>query len=232
MAKLGFALLAFLATLPAFLYGVEWGGLELPFLAPQATPPAALASLGTPAPPPEPSAQVAAVFAPPEGRDPLAPDLWRPTSSLLAAMGTPTGWAALCQAFTTATGPDRTVAPLPGALACSSDPSLLPVQRLAALLLDAKAQLALWLRGAPGSSLAAVTARQAAIRTACSLLPETRTPNSPAALACAQALARDLTSQEPDASLAALDGAYATLADFIAARDPTTAAEPAFPDTP
>jgi len=232
VAKVGFGILALLATLPAFLYAVDWGGLELPFLSPGPTPPSSLAVLGTPAPPPEAAVDVAALFAPPEGADPLSPGTWAPAAQLLAAAGTRVGWKALCQAFGAAAGADRSAAPLPGALGCSADASLLPLQRLAALVLEAKAQLALWLRSAPGSSSAAVAARQAAIRNACAALPEAQDAASAAAEACRLARDSAYLTGDPAATLARLDEAYAALADLIARRDPTLAPEPAFPGTP
>jgi hypothetical protein len=232
VAKVGYAILALAVTLPAFLYAVDWGGVELPFLAPSPTEPPSLALLGTPAPPPEVTLDPAALFAAPEGADPLSPALWQPATQLLAAAGTPAGWTALCRAFGSAAGVERAAAPLTGALACSADPSLLPVQRLAALVLEAKAQLVLWLRAAPGSSSAAVAARQAAIRGACTVLPEARSDGGPAAEACRSALDTSYLEGDPARTLSQLDAAYAALADLIAARDPTIAPEPAFPATP
>lgn len=232
VAKFGYGILALAVTLPAFLYAVDWGGLELPFLAPAPAEPASLAALGTPAPPPEVGLDPAALFAAAEGADPLSPALWQPAAQLLAAAGTPAGWTAVCRAFGAAAGTERAAAPLPGALACSADPSLLPLQRLAALVLEAKAHLVLWLRAAPGSSSAAVAARQSAIRAACAVLPEARSEAGPAAEACRAALDTSYLEGDAERTLAQLDAAYAALADLIAARDPAIAPEPAFPDAP
>lgn len=230
VGKFGYLALACALALPAVVYALDWGGLEFALPGPAGTPPAALTTLGTPAPPPAVPVDVAALFrSPGEGSDPWSPAVWAPAAELLAGGGTPSGWTALCQAFAAAAGSDRAAAPLPGALACSGDASLLPLQRVAALVLEAKAQLLLWLRNAPGASATAVSARQAAIRLACAALPDAKTPGSPIASACTAALDTAYLAGDTAGTLAQLEAAYRSLAEAIASRDPTVAPEPSFP---
>lgn len=230
VGKLGYLGLACALALPAIVYVADWGGLEAALPGRAGSLPSALTTLGTPAPPPTVSVDVAALFGSPgEGGDPWSPAVWAPAAELLAGGGTPAGWTALCQAFAAEVGSDRAAAPLPGALACSGDPSLLPLQRLASLVLEAKAQLLLWLRNAPGASATAVSARQAAIRLACAALPEAKAPGAPVASACTGALDTAYLAGDPAGTLAQLEAAYRNLAEAIASRDPTVSPEPSFP---
>ncbi len=228
VAKLGFGFLASLIALLALAWSVDWQRLSLPFGGAGVPANAAIEALGTPAPAPNPSFDAAALFTPPEAEDPLAPELWGPAAELLRSAGTDEGWTALCSHFAAAAGGDRTAEPLAGALACSDDPGLLPLQRLAALVLETKAQLALWLRHAPGGSRAAVEARLGEVRLRCSSLPEA-TSEERVRSSCEAALALPLAPPDESEAVAALDSAYASLAEVIAERDPDIETTPAFP---
>lgn len=228
MAKLGFGFLASLLALLALAWRLDWEELSLPIGRHAVPASAAVEALGTPAPLPDSPLDAAALFDAVDGEDPLAPALWQPAVELLRAAGTEEGWTALCGAFAAAAGNDRAADPLPAALACSDDPSLLPLQRLAALVLETKGHLALWLRHAPGGSRAAVEARQAEVRLHCATIGEAAADDRLRA-ACEGVLGASFAQPDEQEAVGALDSAYASLAEVIAERDPDVETAPAFP---
>ena len=228
VAKLGFGFLASLLALVAIAWQLDWEGLSLPSGRRALPVSAGVEALGTPAPLPDPSFDPAALFEAADGEDPLAPALWEPAVELLRAAGTEEGWTALCGKFAAAAGNDRTADPPTGALACSGDPALLPLQRLAALVLETKGHFALWLRHAPGGSRAAVEARQAEVRLHCATIGEAAADDRLRA-ACEGVLGASFAQPDEQEAVGALDSAYASLAEVIAERDPDVETAPAFP---
>lgn len=197
---------------------------------PPATP-AYVASIGKEAPPALPEADPKLWFAT-DAADPLAPARWQEVASVLAAAGTKAGWTEVCKKIGAAAGGERGANPLLGALACSADPSVTALQGLAVEILAARAAVALWLRGAPGSSVAAIGARQGEVRLLCATGLPSREGSADGSLqqACTAALDTAYLDGDGPATFATLGEAYAALAAQIAQRDPKVAPEPAFFD--
>lgn len=204
-----------------------------------AAPPGYVDSIGTPSPVDSPDANFETWFATGNvddtddaeaERDPLDIATWQEVAAVAAVANTETGWADVCDAAGDALALDRVDEPLLGALGCSDDPPVTRVQQFAVQILDTQAHLALWIRGAPGFSLASVQARQGEVRLQCAVDVVAREggEGSPYAEACALALDTAYLSGDGLATFEALAAAYALVAGEIAARDPDVAAEPAF----
>lgn len=212
------------ADLAAGVAGVPVVG---PMLVPPPTTPAYVQAIGTPAPVELPEADVAAWFPAEGGWKGVPPAQWQAMALAAAAAGTPAGWAELCAKASAAAGADRAAAPLPGALACSDDPALTSVQRVALQLFDLRAALGLWLNGAPNGSIGAVQARQGGLRLLCATTAPGRVDPAALAAACAKGLDAAYLAGDGAATMAAVEEAYAGLAAAIAAADPTVEGEPA-----
>lgn len=202
----------------------------------QAAPPDYVDSIGNTAPVDTPDANYETWFAAGNAedagaeRDPLDIATWQEVAAVAAVANTETGWAEVCDAAGDALALDRVDEPLLGALGCSDDPSVTRVQQFAVQILDTQAHLALWIRGAPGFSLASVQARQGEVRLQCAVDVVAREggEGSPYAEACALALDTAYLSGGGLTTFEALAAAYALVAGEIAARDPAVDAEPAF----
>lgn len=198
-----------------------------------AAPPDYVDSIGNAAPVDSPDANYETWFAADDAgaeRDPLDLATWQEVAAVAAVANTETGWAEVCDAAGDALALDRVDDPLLGALGCSDDPSVTRVQQFAVQILDTQAHLALWIRGAPGFSLASVQARQGEVRLQCAVEVVAREggDGSPYAEACALAFDTAYLSGDGLATFEALAAAYALVAGEIAARDPDVDAEPAF----
>ncbi|MCC6381508.1 MAG: hypothetical protein IT304_03320 [Dehalococcoidia bacterium] len=194
--------------------------------------PAYVASIGKEAPPALPEADPKQWFAS-DAKDALAPARWQEVASFLAAAGTRAGWTEVCKKVSAAAGGERAANPPLGALACSADASVTAMQSLAVEVLAARAAVALWLRGAPGSSVAAIGGHQGEIRLLCAtgLAAREGATEGPMQQACSRALETAYLEGDGPATFAALGEAYGALAGEIAQRDPKVAPEPAFFDT-
>ncbi len=158
---------------------------------------------------------------------------WRDVATIAEVAGTQAGWAEVCKKVSTAAGAERTAEPKLGAMACSANGTVTALQRAAVGLLAMQAQVALYLRGVPGASVAAIGARQGELRVVCDtdVIGRLGGPGTPYGEACAKALEMDYLAGDAKATFAALDAAYAALAAEIAALDPKTADEPGYFET-
>lgn len=207
------------------------GGLPVvgAIVAPKPEPPAYIATIGTPAANSLPDADVASWFPGDPEADPYDVTRWREVANSVAVMGTPGGFAEACQKANAAAGADRAANPAVGALACSADGSVTQLQQFAAELLAIQAEVALWYRGAPGSSIAAVHARQAAVRLSCDVgLAGRQAPGSAFANACAAAAVSIDTAADLPSAFASIAAAYDAVAVAIAELDPDIDPEPGF----
>ena len=203
---------------------------------PPVAAPAYVSSIGKAAPITLPESDPKAWFglaaAAAEGATPDAYDVprWRDVAAVAEIAGTQAGWAEVCKKVSTAAGAERTAEPKLGALACSANGTVTAIQRAAIGLLAMQAQVALYLRGVPGASIAAIGARQGELRVTCDVdvIGRLGGPETPYGQACGRALETDYLTGEATKTFAALDAAYTALAAEIARLDPKTAAEPGY----
>lgn len=199
-------------------------------IAPGPSTPAYVDTIGTPAAAALPETDFTTWFTTDAEADPHDVATWQAIEAFVAHAGTPQGWTEACQKAGSAAGGDRATNLKLAALACSSDGSVTQLQRFAADVLSAQARTALYLKGAPGASVAAIQAKQSEIRLACAYEPATRQSGegSPVAAACAGALDAAYLSGDPGATFTALGAAYELLANEISRLDPEVDAEPGF----
>jgi len=227
-------LLAFLGS--ARCYNADlanaFGGLPIvgPMVVPPEKTPAYIDAIGTPVAPALPETDLATFFPVEAPADSYDATRWGQIAEFVTIAGTPSGWALTCKAASDAAGADRAASPLMGALACSSDPTVTQFQHFAAHVLGAQASLALWIKGAPNGTLAAVQGRQAELRVFCTtgVVARQGAENAVWAEACAGALDAGYLSGDGPATFEALDAAYAAAAAEIARLDPETDQEPGY----
>lgn len=227
--------LAFLATARCYTGDLVAGVAAIPIVGPIVVPspvPAYVAAIGTPAPLELPNTDPKTWFPAPDGPATKESD-WEQMALAAAAARTPAGWAAFCAKATAAvrelTGNPETArvdSPLLGALACSEDPSVTLVQRLALDLFALRAVVVLWSLGAPNANIAAIQARQAALRLTCAGLPAGVIDPAAVANACTAGLDTGYLAGDAKATIDAVEAAYAAVAGAIAARDPAVAEQP------
>ena len=233
--KLTLGLLCALLLAVVGLYRLD-SSAGIPFLSssPVATVPAYVETIATPAAVALPEIDIDTWFADSDGAeeavDPYDSTTWGQIAAFVEESRTPGGWAETCALATSATGGDRVEAPLPGALACSDIAAVTEVQQFAAMVLNAQAEVALWIRGVPGHSLGGIQARQGELRLMCTTAVIAREggPESIYAEACTLALDAGYMNGDGPATFDALAAAYALAAADIAVRDATTDPEPAF----
>lgn len=207
------------------LGGVPFVG---PMVVPQPTTPAYLEAIGTPAPATLPDLDFAVWFAADPAPNAAASETWQ-QMDLVAVAGTTTGsWAEICKKAGTASGADRAAAPLPGALACSTDATVTQMQRFALELLGLRAAVGLWMRG--DRPIAAIQARQGQVRLTCSthVIARQGPGVNPWTQACALALDAAYLAGNGPATLDAVIAAYVAVAGEIARLDPEVDAEPGY----
>jgi hypothetical protein len=237
MGKLGIFGLALLMLLTARCYGADYeaalSGLPVvgPMISPPAPVPTYVNAIGTPVAATLPESDMKSWFAPPA--DPQAlPDIdtWRAIGAAAGTSGTKDGWAAVCKKASETTGEDRAAEPLLGALACSGNGTVTALQRFAVGILAMQAETALYWRGVPGASVAAIQSRQGELRLACAVDVVARQGGAAGvfAAACASVLETAYLAGDAPATYAALTAAYGTVAAEIARLDPKTAAEPSY----
>ncbi len=214
------------ADLATSLAGVPVVG---PMISPPPTTPGYVASIGSAAPTTLPETDPRTWFPTDATADPTAPATWTAIRDFLSNTGTQAGWAEVCKKISEAAGADRAASPL-GALACSADPSVTALQPFAAAVLAARAEVALWLKGAPGSSTGAIQARQGELRMLCApeALRRLGGETGPFGQACTKALDTTYLTGDGALTFAALGEAYTLIAAELATRDPKIAPEPAF----
>lgn len=239
-----FALLgvAGLLCLMAPLYSADFAGAlgGLPVVGAMVSPPPPTPkyanSIGKAAPASLPESDMKKWFAPAAdgSTEPYVVETWQAIAAFAANAGTRDGWAEACKKATAAAGADRAAEPLLGALACSTDGTVTALQRFAVHVLAMRAQTALFLRGVPGASLAAIQARQGELRLDCAvdLVGRLGGPAAAFGQACAKALQTAYLAADAPATFTTLGEAYATVATEIAKRDPKTAPEPSYFETP
>lgn len=215
------------ADLAQSLAGVPMVGA---MISPPAPVPAYVDAIGTPSPAKLPAADPKKWFPTDPTADPYDPAMWAEVREFLANAGTQAGFAEVCKQMSTAVGAERTASPTLGALACSADPSVTAVQGIGVAILAARAEVALWVKSAPGSSIGAIQGRQAELRLLCGGDTVLRLggTTSPFGQACAKALDTGYLAGNGAATFAALGDAYTLVATELARRDPKTAAAPAF----
>ncbi|MBI2766152.1 MAG: hypothetical protein HYX53_09605 [Chloroflexi bacterium] len=191
--------------------------------------PAYVNTIGTPAAATPPETDFANWF-PDAPKDPYDVALWTSVSNFLAGAHTQAGWTEACKKVGGAAGADRAAKPLLGALACSGDGTVTGLQRFAARVLQARAALALYAKGAPGAGIGAVQGLQGEIRVACTSDVPGRQggPDSPFGIACAKALDTSYLTGDLAATFAALGDAYAAASTEIARLAPAIDPEPGF----
>ncbi len=223
--------LAFFSTARCYTADLAGGLAAVPFVGPILVPgpgvPAYVEAIGTPAPVEVPGDDPAAWFPAEGGWEAITPGAWAEMALAATAGRTPAGWAELCARMTATAGSERSAAPLPGALACSDDPTVTALQRIALQLFDLRAALGLWMVGAPNGSIGAIQARQAELRLLCATAPPGRGDPAPVQRACTEALDASYLAGDGTATMTAVEAAYAAIAAVLAALDPTTDAEPA-----
>ena len=212
------------------------GGLPLvgPMVSAPAVAPAYVETIGKPAVSPLPETDVSKWFVADPASDPYSPSLWAAIDSYMTAAGTQSGWAEVCKKVSGAAGADRVANPQLGALACSDDGSVTAFQRFVVEALATRASVALWLKGAPGGTLAAIQGRQGEIRVLCasSLVARQSATASPWPAACAKALDLAYLANDGATTFAALGEAYTAAATEIARLDPTIDQQPGYFDAP
>ena len=226
-------LLAFLGTARCYNADVPGALAGLPvvgaMVAPQPTTPAYVSAIGTPAAVALPKADLSKWFPNP-ATDPYDPAMWTSVRDVLAFTGTQAGFTQVCKLASAAAGQDRSAHPEVGALACSADPSVTALQPIAIKLLEAKAALALWTKGAPGSSTAAIQGVQAEITNLCGgdAIARNGGPASWFAKMCAKAADTAYLTGAAPATFTAFGDAFTLVAAEIAKRDPKVAQAPAY----
>jgi hypothetical protein len=201
-----------------------------PMISPPPVAPAYVAAIGTPAPATLPEIDFKKWFPTDAAADQFDPVMWAAIRDLLSTMRTQAGWTEACKKVSAAAGADRAAAKNLGPLACSADPSVTNVQGFATAILAVQAEVALWVKGAPGSSIGAIQGRQGELRLLCSAdsLRRQGGLDGPFAQACTKALDAAYLSGDGKATFTALSAAYTLVAAEIAKRDPKIAPEPAF----
>lgn len=195
-------------------------------LFPSPTVPPYLEAIGTPAAPQLGDADMADWFNA-DAEDPYDVARWSAIKTFAATMGTSDGFAAACKKASAAAGADRTANPELGALACSDNGTVTHLQRFAAQVLAMQAEVALWYRGAPGASEAAIDALQSQIRLACGYDIVGRQPAGSVFETACTVVTNGGYGDGPGA-FAALGDTYRAIADELAAMDPTIEDEPAY----
>ena len=197
---------------------------------PPPPPPAYVAAIGTPAPATLPETDFTKWFPAEATADQFDPVIWAAIRDFVSTTRTEAGWTAACKKVGAAAGADRAAAKNLGPLACSADPSVTNVQGFATGILAVQAEVALWVKGAPGSSIGAIQGRQGELRLLCSAdsLRRQGTPDGPFAQACTRALETAYVAGDGKTTFTALSAAYTLVAAEIAKRDPKIAPEPAF----
>lgn len=236
MGKIGTFLVALALLGTARCYAADpeqaLAGLPIvgPIVAPGAATPSYVEAIGTPAAASLPEAPMDAWFQPAADADPLDVATWSAIDAFLGHTTTHANWAEACKQASQAVGAERTANPRLAALACSSDGSVTALQRFAANVLSARARMALFIKGAPGSSIGAIQSRQAEIRLACEVgfVSRQAGAGSPYTEVCAKALDPAYLVGDSPATFAALGEAYDLLAAEIARLDPTVDPEPGF----
>jgi len=241
VGKLGILAVALLMLGTARCYNADLvaaaGGIPVvgAMFAPAAPPaPKYVSAIGTPAPSQLPDSDMKTWFSPQGANgaaaDPYDVTTWRAVAAFAAASGTKAGWAEVCKKAADAAGADRTASPALGALACSADGTVTGLQRFAVELLAMRAEVAFYIKGAPGSSLAAIQARQGQLRLECTtgLVSRQGGAGSPFGQACALALATAYLGGDAPATFTALGDAYTAVAAELAKRDPKIAQEPSY----
>lgn len=207
------------------------GGLPIvgPMVQPTQPPPAYIETIGTPAPATLPEADYAAWFPAEAPADPYAVTVWKQVSQFAPIAGTKAGWTEACKAVSAAAGADRAANPRLAALACSSDPTVTQMQQFALHVLGAQASVALWIKGEPDGSVAAIQGRQAELRVFCATgVVGRQGPETPWAEACAKALDAAYATGDGATTFAALGEAYLLAATEIAVLDPDVDQEPGY----
>lgn len=236
MGKIGifFVALMLLGVARCYSANLDVSGLPPGGGSPAAVAPAYSASIGTPAAVTLPEIDFAKWFSP-EGAegvraDPYNSTAWSQVDAFFAASRTQAGWTGACKKAAEAAGADRSAKPEIGALACSADPAVTPIQRFAVQVLGARAEVALWIRGVPGHGQGGVSGRQGEIRLMCAIdvIAREGGADSVYAQACAKALDTSYLSGDPAVTFTALGEAYMLVAAEIVARDPGVASEPAY----
>jgi len=206
------------------------GGMPFvgPMVVPQPTTPAYLEAIGTPAPAALPEVDFAVWFAEDPAPNAAASETWQQMDLVAVAGATESGWAEVCKKAGAAAGADRAAAPLPGALACSSDATVTQMQRFALELLGLRAAVGLWMRG--DRPIAAIQARQGQVRITCSahVIARQGPGENPWTQACALALDGSYLAGDGPATLDAVIAAYVAAAGEIARLDPEVDAEPGY----
>lgn len=211
-------------------FAAALGGLPIvgPMVVPRPTTPAYIEAIGTSAPAALPDVEFAAWFAEDPAPNAAASETWQQMDLLAVAGATASGWVGVCKKAGTAAGADRSAAPLPGALACSSDATVTQMQRFALELLGLRAAVGLWMRG--DRPIAAIQARQGQVRITCStqVIARQGPGENPWTKACELALDASYLSGDGPATLDAVIAAYAGVAGEIARLDPEVDAEPGY----
>jgi hypothetical protein len=199
-------------------------------LAPPPATPKYVAAIGKPAATKLPETDLKKWFPTDATAEQLDPTTWTAIRDFVSNTGTQGGWAEACKLASTAAGTDRAASPALGALACSADPAVTALQPFATAILGARAEVALWIKGAPGASIGAIQGRQGELRILCQ--PETLGrlggAAGPFGQACVKALDLAYLSGNGAATFTAMGEAYTLVATELAARDPKTAAAPTF----
>lgn len=235
MGKVVFALVLVMFLGTARCYNADFAGAAagLPIVgamvAPQPSTPAYVKAIGTPAATKLPPADLAKWF-PANAADPYDTTMWANVRDVLAFTGTQDGFTAVCKLASTAAGANRTAHPQVGALACSADPSVTAEQPFAIRLLQAQAELALWVKGAPGSSVQAIGGIQGEIAVLCGgdAIARNGGAASPFGQACAKAADTAYLQGDAKTTFTSLGDALTLIAGDIAAKDPKVAPAPAF----
>ena len=235
MGKVVFALVLVMFLGTARCYNADFAGAAagLPIVGamvqPQATTPAYVKAIGTAAPSKLPAADLSKWF-PANAPDPYDPVMWASVRDVLAFSGTQAGFAEVCKLASTAAGANRTAHAEVGAIACSADPSVTGEQPFAIKLLQARAELALWVKGAPGSSVQAIGGIQGEIVVLCGgdAIARNGGATSPFGQACAKAADTAYLQGDAKTTFTALGDAFTLIAGDIATKDPKVASQPAF----
>ena len=231
MALVALSLLAtskcYNADLAQSLSGVPIVGA---MIAPPAAVPAYVDTIGTPAPTSLPDTDPKTWFPTDATADPYNPTTWTAIRDFLANTGNEAGFTEACKKITDAVGADRTSEPVLGALACSEDPSVTALQAFPLALLSLQAEVALWLKDAPGLSIGAIEARQGELQLLCTgdTILRLGGATGPFGNACTKGLDASYLSGDGATTFTAVGAAYAEVATEIAKRDPKTAAQPAY----
>lgn len=233
MGRIGVLAVAMLLLLVARCSTADFAGAleDVPvvgaMIQPPPTPAKYVSSIGTPAASPLPETDLATWFVA-GAKDPYDPTTWQAIDRFLATARTKDGWTAACKKAGEAAGADRAAKPELGALACSKDGAVTGIQRFAVRVLQARAATALYVKGAPGSAIAAIQAYQGEVRLACAVDTVARQggPESTFGKACARALDTSYLAGNPQATFTALGEAYTLAASEIAKLAPTVDAEP------